>query len=135
MKAFFLLALLAQGPAAPPVSAPKLPRADAHFVIGWQNINKEQPQDHYNDWLNDIFYGGLGAGWYWTDHLKTQIDFGAGTRGQQYRYRQVPTTGTISYETSRVRLRQQAVSIGQHYQFFENQWFHPHVGAGAELAL
>jgi len=131
MRAFLLLAVLAQAP-APPI--PALPRADAHFVIGWQNLHKEQPQDHYNDWLNDIFYGGAGAGWYWTDHLKTQVDFGAGTRAQQYRYRQVTTNGAITYEASRLRLRQQSVSIGQHYQFFRNQWFHPHVGAGVELA-
>jgi opacity protein-like surface antigen len=132
MKALFLLAILAQAPAAAP--PPALPRADAHFVIGWQNLHKPQPPDHYNDWLNDIFYAGAGAGWYWTDNLKTQVDFGAGTRGEQYRYRQLAASGTIAYESSRLRLRQQSVSIAQHYQFYRNQWFHPHVGAGVELA-
>lgn len=130
MKALFLAAVLAQTPAA----VPQPSRADAHFVIGWQNLNKDQPQDHYNDWLNDIFYGGAGAGWYWTDHLKTQIDFGAGTRAQQYRYRQSFVGGIQTYETSRLSVRQQSVAIGQQYQFFRNQWFHPHVGAGVDLA-
>jgi opacity protein-like surface antigen len=133
MKALLLVGLLAQAQ-PPPAPVPQLPRADAHFVIGWQNIRKDQPQNHYNDWLNDIFYGGAGAGFYWTDNLKTQVDFGAGTRAKQYRYRQVPANGGIAYESSRLTLRQQAVSIGQQYQFFRNQWFHPHLGVGVELA-
>jgi hypothetical protein len=114
---------------------PGTPNADAHFVVGWQNLHKEQstPQ-HYNDWLNGIFYGGAGAGWYWNDHLKTQIDIGAGTRGTQYRFEDVVVNGVHTGQSSRVSVRQDSVSIGQQYQFFRNQWFHPHVGAGIDLA-
>jgi hypothetical protein len=130
MKALFLVALLAQGPAAPP----QLPRADAHVVAGWQNLHRDQPQSSYNDWLNGILYGGAGAGWYWNDHLKTQVDFGAGTRASQYRYQQLVVNGVQTFESSRLRLRQSNLSIAQQYQFFRNQWFHPHVGAGVEIA-
>ena len=83
-----------------PPRAP-LNRGDAHFVIGWQNLHKEQPQQHYNDWLNGIFYGGAGAGWYWTDNLKTQVDFGGGTKADQYPLQ--PTT-----PTHRARARRRA---------------------------
>ncbi len=31
-------------------------------------------------------------------------------------------------------VRQQSVAVAQHYQFFRNQWFHPHVGAGVDIA-
>ncbi len=31
-------------------------------------------------------------------------------------------------------MRQQSVAVAQHYQFFRNQWFHPHVGAGVDIA-
>jgi hypothetical protein len=129
MNAFLLIALLAQAPVAPePV------RADVHVAAGWQNLHKDQGQDTYNHWLNGIFYGGIGAGLYWTDHLKTQVDVGAGTSARQYRYRQV-TTGNIStFETSRVEINEQSVSIGQQYQFFRNEWFHPRLGLGVELA-
>jgi opacity protein-like surface antigen len=130
MKALFLVALLAQ--AAPPVGAP-VTRADLHVVAGWQNLHKDQPQSSYNDWLNGIFYGGAGAGWYWNDHLKTQVDAGAGTRGTQYRYQQLVVNGAQTFESSRLHLRETSLSIGQHYQFFRNQWFHPHVGAGVEI--
>ena len=85
MRAVLLSAiaiLFATGASAQtPAPAAELPRADAHVTIGWQNLHKPQPEGgSYNDWLNAIFYGGAGAGWYWNDHLKTQIDFGAGTR-------------------------------------------------------
>jgi opacity protein-like surface antigen len=130
MKALMLLALLAQAPSVPA----HLPRADVHAVIGWQNLRKEQPTQHFNDWLNAIFYGGVGAGWHWTANLKTQIDFGAGTSGDQYRVEQIGSNNGQTYETSRVSVRQSAVTIQQQYQFFRNQWFHPHVGAGVELA-
>src|SRR5688572_26731598 len=115
-----------------------LVRGDAHFVIGWQNLHKEQPTQQggccSNDWLNNIFYGAAGVGWYWSDNLKTQVDFGGGTKGEQYRYSYV-TTGTRSTSTSsRVRVQQRSVAVGQQYQFFRNQWFHPHVGAGIDIA-
>lgn len=120
---------LAQGPAAPPTT-----RADVHFVLGWQNLNKDQPQDSTNDWVNAIAFGGAGAGWYWTDHAKTQIDVGGGTKGRQYRYRQFTLNGLQTYESSRLSVRKTSLAISQQYQFFRNAWFHPHVGAGIDLA-
>jgi outer membrane protein with beta-barrel domain len=130
MKALLLLSLLAQASSA----LPALPRADVHATAGWQNLRKEQPIDSYNEWLNAILYGGAGAGWYWTDHLKTQIDFGAGTRDEQYQTRQFVVDGQPAYASSRAAIRETNVSIGQQYQFFRNQWFHPHAGVGVELA-
>jgi opacity protein-like surface antigen len=126
-------AALAQAP-SPADAVPDLPRADAHFVIGWQNLHKNQPENSSNDWLNNIFYAGGGAGWYWTDHVKTQVDFGAGTRSRQYRYRQYSVNGFPAFESSRVAIQQQSLAVAQQYQFFRNQWFHPHVGGGLELA-
>ena len=60
----------------------------------------------------------------------------AGAReAHQYRYEPIvvngQTTGAIS---SRLQVQQQSVAIAQQYQFFRNQWFHPHVGAGVDLA-
>jgi hypothetical protein len=126
--------LVAIGAAAQDPGRVPIQRGDLHFTIGWQNLHKEQPVLHYNDWLNNIFYGGAGAGWYWTDHVKTQVDVGAGTRGRQFRYEPIVVNGQQTSTSSRVSVSQQSVAIGQHYQFFENQWFHPHVGAGVDLA-
>ena len=122
--------------AAQEPSGRPLTRGDAHFVLGWQNLHKPQEPAGFggDDWLNAIFYGGTGAGWYWTDHLKTQVDLGAGTHGHQYRYR-TRTIGTVTTnEVSRAATRQTSLAIGQQYQFFRNQFFHPRVGGGVEIA-
>src|SRR5689334_366717 len=132
MKGFLLASIAAVllPAAAAAQTPPPLPRADAHFVIGWQNLRRDQPQDHDNDWLNQIFYGGAGAGWYWTENLKTQVDVGTGTRARQYRYNEVTFNGAPAFESSELSVRQWAVTVGQQYQFFHNAWFHPHVGGG-----
>lgn len=130
MTAALLVSLLAQ--AADPRVV--LPRADAHVVVGWQNLHKEQSVEYYDHWLNSIFYGGAGAGYYWTDHFKTQVDFGAGTRDHQFRTEQFVADGQQGYASTRAAIRETNVSIGQQYQFFRNQWFHPHAGGGIEFA-
>jgi hypothetical protein len=113
------------------------PRADFHAVIGWQNLRQDRGSDTFdtfNNWSNGIFYGGAGAGWYWTDHAKTQVDFGAGTLGRHYRYRPLTINGVQTGGSSRVAVRQSSVAVSQQYQFFRNQWFHPRVGAGLDIA-
>ena len=110
-------------------------RGDVHVVLGWQNLHKAQGlQSVGGDWLNNIFYGGAGAGWYWNDNLKTQVDVGGGTRGRQYRYDPITVNGQTTVTSSRVSVRQQSLAIAQQYQFFRNEWFHPHVGAGLDVA-
>jgi hypothetical protein len=122
-------AAFAQAPDSPAAT-----RGDAHFVIGWQNIRNDQPQDHYNDWINRIFYGGAGAGWYWNENLKTQVDIGAGTRGRQYSFVQSTISGFPTGQSYETRLQQTSVAVSQQYQFFRNQWFHPRVGVGLDVA-
>jgi opacity protein-like surface antigen len=137
MKTLHLAAaawLVAAGATAQTATAQPTTQSDVHVVIGWQNLHKDQPQDHYDDWLNAILYAGAGAGWYWNDHSKTQVDVGAGTRAQQYRFRQFDVNGSPAFESSRVSVRQDSVAVAQQYQFFRNQWFHPHVGGGVEIA-
>jgi hypothetical protein len=139
MKLWFLLVATSLGAAAAADAQPAepvgLPRADAHGTIGWENIHHPQatPGSYSNDWLNSVFYGSAGAGWYWTDHLKTQVDVGAGTRARQYNYHPIFVSGQSTTEFSELRLQDRDVAIGQQYQFFRNQWFHPHVGAGLDI--
>lgn len=58
--AVFLAAAGAAG--AQDAPRPPLSRGDVQFVIGWQNLHREQPGQHYNNWLNNILYGGAGVG-------------------------------------------------------------------------
>ena len=135
-------ALVMTGPAlAQPAPTPVAPalaqRGDFHAVIGWQNLRQERgadAADSFNNWANGIFYGGLGAGWHWTEHHKTQVDIGAGTRGDHYHYRPLSIGLSQGSEVSYVTVQQQSLALSQQYQFFRNQWFHPRVGAGVELA-
>jgi hypothetical protein len=140
MKTFPLAAVIwllgsALAGAQEPPTGP-LNRGDVHFVVGWQNLHKPQePEQSYGNWLNGIFFGGGGAGWYWTDNLKTQVDVGGGTRARQYRYSPIVVGGlTTGAGSSRLNVQQQSVAVAQQYQFFRNQWFHPHLGAGVEIA-
>jgi hypothetical protein len=131
--------LLVSGTAAAQTEAPaaSVPRADFHAVIGWQNLRQDAGSDSFetfNNWTNGIFYGGAGAGWYWTEHIKTQVDVGAGTLGRGYRYRQLTINGLPTSETSRIAIRQHSVAVSQQYQFFRNQWFHPHLAVGLDIA-
>ncbi|HEX9368532.1 MAG TPA: hypothetical protein VF921_18020 [Vicinamibacterales bacterium] len=134
----FAMAWLLTAGVAAAQDPPRTPltRGDAHFVIGWQNLHKPQSrqQSYSNDWVNGIFYGGAGAGWYWTDNLKTQVDVGGGTRGRQYRYEFTTVNGRNTSSYSNLEVQRQSVAIAQQYQFFRNQWLHPHVGAGVDIA-
>ena len=123
----------AQGPETHPAAQ----RADFHAAIGWQNLRLDPADDtnRYDDnWVNSILFGGAGGGWYWTDHHKTQIDVGVGTPARHYRYQQRTLNGQIVNEISRVRVSRPSLAIAQQYQFLRNQWFHPHLGIGLDIA-
>lgn len=119
-----------QPPAAP------LTRADVDFVFGWQNLEQIQPSGSLSrdNWINEIFCGGAGAGVYWTDHVKTQVDVGVSTHGVQHRYGPTVIDGQSTTTSSRLDVRRQSLAVSQQYQFFRNQWIHPHVAAGVEIA-
>jgi opacity protein-like surface antigen len=130
------VAALVSPAAAQDVRPSPLAHGDAQVVVGWQNLREKQPPGtlSHNDWLSSIVHGAAGAGWYWTDHLKTEIDFGGGTSGRQYRYGQVTAGGTTTYSESLLRIRETNIGVSQQYQFFRNEWFHPHVGLGVDIA-
>jgi len=136
-QAIAAVAALASPASAQELDRSPLARGDVQAVIGWQNLHEPQPSDSLgskNNWLNSIVHGAVGAGWYWTDHLKTAIDFGGGTSGHQYRYNQIIAGGTTTYSESLLHVRETNLGISQQYQFFRNEFFHPHVGAGIDIA-
>ena len=126
------LGFAAAGSAAAQPRAP-LSRGDVSGTLGWLSVDKGSagPYDLRN-WAQSVF-GSAAAGWYWTDNLKTEIEFGAGNEGRSYLGRQLVIGGRISYETRETEAYRRTLAIGQQYQFFHNAWFHPHVAAGANL--
>lgn len=109
-----------------------LMRGDATATLGWLNVRKRAPES-YDDWANRILDASGGAGWYWTDHLKTGIDAGVTTSTERYVIRPVIVDGHPTYAPSRLTFSRRHIAVAQEYQFFRNQWFHPHVGAGADV--
>jgi hypothetical protein len=86
-----------------------------------------------SSWADSLFGGG-SVGWYWSDHLKTEIDIGAGTTASAYASRPLVIDGRTTSSFIESSVTRRAVGISQQYQFFRNAWFHPYVGAGATIA-
>jgi hypothetical protein len=78
--------------------------------------------------------GGATVGYYWTPHLKTEVDVATSTRGEAYSLEQVsPLPPFSSFVQRDHEFRLTMVSAGLTAQFFENAWFHPFVGTGVDL--
>lgn len=136
-----LLAAMAVAGAAATAAAQTVPpppspiaRGDFTATVGWFNANKsDASRESYNDWYNSSGYGGLSAGWYWTDNHKTEIDFGATSQGDIHTSYAVVVDGVQTYRNSRFEFTTRKLTIGQQYQGFRNAWFHPHLAAGLDL--
>jgi hypothetical protein len=118
--------------AAVPAGAQPLARGDVTGTLGWFNANKSE-FDSYNDWYNRSAHVGALVGWYWSDHLKTELELGATSRTNLYTSRPLVIDGQPNYISSEHRFSTRRLGIGQQYQFFRNAWAHPHVAAGVDL--
>jgi hypothetical protein len=123
------LLLTATAVAAQAPFEPTLPQADAQAAIGWQNLRAD-PTLSRNNWINSIFYADAAAGWYWNEHLRTQIDGGFGSTGRSTRISQIGSGTRPLYRIVNTEATPATLAISQQYQFFHNALFHPHVGAG-----
>jgi hypothetical protein len=125
--------IMAAAPDASAQPAPAVIRGDAAATVGWLAANSHAAGEFYNgDWISS-FYGAASAGWHWTDNLKTEVDFGAGTPSRIFRSEQVVIDGRPAYYTVESRFSRRTVGVSQQYQFFHNVWFHPHVAVGANF--
>lgn len=136
---YLLLAALVMAAGAPRAAAQPPPpspiaRWDLTGTLGWFNADKGgSTRESYNEWYNSSLYGGIAAGWYWTDHHKTELDFGATTAGDLYGATPVVVGTQPTYTTSRLLFTTRKLTLSQHYQAYRNAWFHPHVAAGVDL--
>ena len=75
------------------------------------------------------------VGHYWTPHIKLELDVGTAAQGEIDSAEPAAAPG-VPFPFPRYRehkLRETTVGATATYQFFENQWVHPFVGAGIEL--
>jgi hypothetical protein len=111
-----------------------LPRGDVGAFMGWFNANKGDRIYDGDEWYGRVWHGGVGAGWYWTEHLKTEIEFSGTSEGRIWATERVERTGAptlFGFEERTYSLRK--LSATQLYQFGHNEWVHGFVGGGVEL--
>ncbi len=129
--------LIAAGPAAAQgvTLSPSNPKNwDAAITAGWLGGDKHAIAERYNDWY-DTFALSVDAGRYWTPHLKTEIGATLTTEGTVYSQRQVSGRGGIPvFFSEEHRFSVRAVNLSAAYQFLDNQWAHPFLSAGVQLA-
>ena len=116
--------------AAQPAAEPALPRVDVQAAIGWQNLRNREADLSRNNWMNSIVFGDAAVGWYWTEHLRMQIDIGAGSTGHRNRVVDRSAGPRAAYQLVETEVSPATFAVSQQYQFFHNALFHPHVGAG-----
>ena len=125
------LALLTSLGVASAAGAQSLPRADASGSAGW--FHARQPEiSSYDEWYSQSAFLGGSAGWYWTPHLKTEVEVGATSSGDLYAYRELVVDGVRLLVNGRYQFSTRRVAVGQIYQFRDNAWMHPFVGAGLD---
>ena len=110
-----------------------LSRADLSGSLGVQTVETGGDGYFSSHHFDGGFYGAVAGGWYWTEHLKTEIDFGARTRARVWVATPTFVGDPQTYYPNEKTFSRQTLAIGQQYQFFHNSWFHPHLGAGVNL--
>jgi hypothetical protein len=120
--------------AAPTARAQSLQRGDVTASVGWFNVHQQGAPD-YADWYNRSVYGGVAFGYYWTDHLKTDVELGKTSAATFLTFEpmQRPQGTARGLWPTEHRIDRVKLSVTQSYQFFRNAWWHPIVGGGVDL--
>src|SRR5688500_13514728 len=99
IAAFFVSQAEGQTAAAPVTGPVAAARPDLSASIGWLNVNKSSLHD-YNDWYNRGVQGAVAFGWYWTPHLKAEVEPSASTRVEFNSSREEFINGQRAYVVS-----------------------------------
>ena len=126
-------AVHAQGRTAVVLDDPSPPSWDASGHIGWLTVNKSGLAPEWNRWYDVAAFGG-SVGRFIGPHLKIEFDAAASTTADVYveHVVNVPTQSYPVIFTQPERFRAATLSAGVSYQFLNNRWLHPVVGAGIE---
>lgn len=128
-----LLLLCLSGGAVEAQTAPTA-RADVTVTAGWMGLDTGVPRLGNDDW-DGTLSGGVSAGWYWTDHVKTEIEIGAAGEAEGFGSEVTRIDGRDVHRLRRSTLDRRAIGVMQQFQYGRNAWFHPHVAAGISVAF
>lgn len=122
-----------QAVAAQPVARGDVTLFTGSFSVDTDEIHLGEVGPYYERWAHMALFEA-SAGYYWTDHLKTEIGAlwttDGETSGNGVITLPVAQVGWV-YHTNRFSARQ--FGIGQHWQFGRNAMFHPWIGAGVDV--
>jgi hypothetical protein len=104
------------------------PRADASVSIGLSETNEHKPE-LYDNWYH-TWNGTFSGGFYWTEHLKTEVEAGLTSEGRLYGVRVLPRG---AYAPVEYLFSTRSVGVAQQYQFGHNARFHPYLTAGVRF--
>jgi hypothetical protein len=127
-----VLVLVPSAARAEPPSAP-VARTDVAVSTGWFSADNSEEGSCCGTWSAGLFKG-VSAGYYWTDHLKTEG--GLADPGHTDFYTsssQRLANGSFRYLTEQHHVDGTKFSVAQIYQFGHNSTFHPFVTAGVDL--
>jgi hypothetical protein len=111
-------------------AASVVPGNDVAAAVGWSG--SDVGAERYDRWRGGVL-ASIGAGHYWTDHLKTEVDAAWSNSGTDEVYEDIEYSGGVTYAVSDQRVREIRVGVTQVYQFGRNAWVHPFAGVGVDL--
>jgi hypothetical protein len=116
------------------VTPPEPPRWDVNLNAGLFGHRPGNFDDRYNNWYSEGRYA-TSIGYYWTEHLKTELEFAHSGEGERYVQDvvRVPGTGALHSVAVEAFNRLQQTSLRMVWQFGSNTWVHPYVNAGYVL--
>ena len=143
MRAHVLVITAVVGALAQPVHAQvvagqPVTRGDFALFTGSFNLDTAELDDvdvqpHSDRWAHMAVFEA-NAGYYWTDHLKTEVAALWTTDGETYANGIYTAPGApVSYIYHQNRFTARQFGIGQQWQFGRNAMFHPWVGGGVDF--
>lgn len=112
------------------------PRLDTSGTVGWFAHDRDVREGQvYDDDTQHRWVFAGDVGWYWTEHLKSEIGISATTTGSSFVLVPIaaPALRDYPYAGGRRRSRESRILAQQIYQFGHNAWVHPYVGAGVAV--
>lgn len=114
------------------------PAWDVTALLGWRGVRLITDREFNRVDYDHRLLAGVLAGRHWTPHVKTEVEIATTAESDTVSFSQVgfdvPNFSTRPYIYTNHRIRDTVFSAAGLYQFGEDAWFHPHVGAGIEIA-
>ena len=113
-------------------TSPALADNDVSIALGWSGAEHNIRGHDRRRWHGSLLVAASG-GHYWTDHLKTEVDFSWASPRDRDIYETLERQGGFTYALSDYGAHDLRLGVVQLFQFGRNDWVHPYVGVGADL--